>query len=50
MEYGDRIPEWNSTELISIAGIVLVGFGALLGIVMVLRGAAITARERFRFG
>lgn len=38
MEYGYRIPEYNSTELLGIAGIGLVGFGALLGFVLVLRG------------
>ncbi len=38
MEYGYRIPEYDSTELVGIAGIALVGAGFLLGIVMVLRG------------
>ncbi|WP_122090666.1 hypothetical protein [Halalkalicoccus subterraneus] len=38
MRYGYRIPEYNSTELLGIAGLGLVAAGFLLGIVMVLRG------------
>jgi hypothetical protein len=38
MEYGYRLPEWNTTELIGIAGIGLVAFGTLMGFVLVLRG------------
>lgn len=38
MEFGYRLPDYNSTELLGIAGAGLVGFGALLGLVLVLRG------------
>ncbi|ADJ16076.1 hypothetical protein [Halalkalicoccus jeotgali] len=38
MEYGYRVPEYNSTELLGLAGIGLAAAGFLLGIVMVLRG------------
>ena len=38
MEYGNRIPESNNTELLGITGIALVGFGGLLGLILVLRG------------
>jgi hypothetical protein len=38
MEYGYRIPEYESGELLGIAGIALVALGTLLGLVLVLRG------------
>lgn len=38
MEYGYRIPEYSNAELLGGVGLGLVGFGTLLGIVMVLRG------------
>jgi hypothetical protein len=38
MEYGHRIPEWNDGELLGMAGVGLVAFGTLMGIVLVLRG------------
>lgn len=38
MEYGNRIPVWNSAELLGIAGLALVGFGTIVGLVLVLRG------------
>lgn len=38
MEYGYRLPEYNSTELLGAAGIGLVAFGALMGLVLVIRG------------
>jgi hypothetical protein len=38
MEYGHRIPEWNSTELLGITGAALIGFGTLIGVILVLRG------------
>lgn len=38
MRYGYRIPEWTSTELLGGAGAALVAIGALLGILLALRG------------
>jgi hypothetical protein len=38
MEYGYRIPEYSNAELLGGVGIGLVGVGAFLGVVMVLRG------------
>jgi len=38
MEYGYRIPEYESGELLGIAGIALVALDTLIGLVLALRG------------